>query len=157
MVRDAEYPETVVEVLDDQLFFNLDAIRAMQKFHQVGPWRGSLDERKDKFRRVNRALATAYDIAEPDFVFGRIDGSNSGASHYIPVFHRIVLLGKLSVVTYLHEFAHARGMDERAATRWSVNLFRRCFPRQFSRLIHRGHVLVRPEEAVAARTSKCAR
>jgi len=155
-VSDADYPETVVEVLDDNLRFNRAALQAVREFRKVGPWRGSLDERKDKFRRLNRALSAAYDITETDLKFGRVDGTISGASHYIPAFHRIVLVGRLSVVTFLHEFAHARGMGERRAARWSVNLFRRCFPRQFSRLIHRGHMLVRPEEAVADRIPKCA-
>lgn len=152
-----DYPETVAEVLDDELSFNSLALRALRDFHDAGPWRGEFSSRKNKFRRLNRALAAAYRIDEPDLGFVRIDGSSSGASHYIPVQHRIVLVGKLSVVTFFHEFAHARGMDERAATKWSVNVFRRCFPRQFSRLIHRGHVLVRPEEAAAARTPNWAR
>lgn len=154
-VSDGDYPETVVEVLDDNLRFNPAALRAVREFRGAGPWRGSVNERKDKFRRLNRALSLAYDIAEPRLVFGRIDGGNSGVSFYVPADHRIVLLGRLSVVTFLHEFAHARGMGERRATRWSLNLFRRCFPRQFARLIHRGHMLVRPEEAVAPRTTKC--
>jgi len=154
-VRDADYPETVVEVLDDHMRFNLVALKAVREFHEAEPWRGSLDERKDKFRRLNRALSSAYDITEPRLVFGRIDGSSSGASHYMPSLHRITLVGKLSVVTFLHEFGHARGMNERRTATWSLNLFRRWFPRQFARLIHRGHMLIRPDEAVADRTPKC--
>jgi hypothetical protein len=51
--------------------------------------------------------------------------------------------GRLSVVTYLHEFAHALGRDERGACRWSINLFRRVFPEQFARLAASGHTLRR--------------
>ena len=47
------------------------------------------------------------------------------------------------MLTYLHEFAHARGYDERGACRWSLNLFRRCFPRSFARCRPVGHTLVR--------------
>jgi hypothetical protein len=46
-------------------------------------------------------------------------------------------------VTFLHEFAHARGFDERQACRWSINLFRRCFPRSFASCRQVGHTLVR--------------
>ena len=48
---------------------------------------------------------------------------------------------RLSVVTYLHEFAHAMGRDERGACRWSLNLFRRVFPEQFARLRTDGHTV----------------
>ena len=61
---------------------------------------------------------------------------------YTPATHEIRLIGKLSVVTYLHEFAHARGADERQAVAWSVNLFARLFPRSFARLDQHGHTLV---------------
>jgi len=124
--------------------FKAPALRAVRRFAESNPWRGTMNERKQKFLTLNRALAEAYGIAEPDLRFGRIDGSSSGSSHYIPALHRIVLVGKLSVVTYLHEFAHARGMGERDACRWSINLFRRCFPRQYARLVGRGHMLIRP-------------
>ena len=75
IVRDTEYPETVVEILDDALHFNPAALQAVREFRETGPWRGSLGERKNKFRRLNRRLSSAYNIVEPDLIFGRIDGS----------------------------------------------------------------------------------
>ncbi len=137
-----DYPGTVLEVVDETMRFKASALRAVRRFAEAKPWRGSLDERMTKFSRLNRTLAVAYGIDEPDLRFGNLDGSNSGASHYTPALHRILLDGKLSVVTYLHEFAHARGMGERGACRWSVNLFRRVFPSQYGRLLHRGHTLI---------------
>ncbi len=138
------YPETVIEVLDEGARFNSAALRAVRRFAASNPWRGAMDERKEKFRDLNRSLAAAYGVPEPELRFDMIDGSSSEASHYIPALHQIVLVGKLSVVTYLHEFAHARGMGERSACRWSINLFRRVFPRQYARLVGRGHMLIRP-------------
>ena len=142
----ADYPATVVEVLDDQISFRPATLRAVHIFAKSNPWRGSLDQRKKKICKLNQSLAAACGIRIPELVFGRLDGSSSGRSYYEPGRHRIVLVGKLSVVTYLHEFAHARGMGEQGACRWSINLFRRCFPRQFSRLIQVGHTLVRPQD-----------
>ena len=147
----SDYPATVLEVVDRSMRFNVKALRAVRRFAESNPWRGSLDERKEKFRKLNRLLAEAYGIDEPALHFGQIDGSSSGGSHYIPMMHRIVLVGKLSVVTFLHEFAHARGKGERGACRWSINIFRRCFPRQYARLVGRGHMLIRP--ATIARTN----
>ena len=98
------YPATVMEVIDDDMRFRTAALQAVQQFSESAPWSGSLVERKDKFRKLNRVLADAYGIEAPDLQFGRIDGSNSGSSYYIPAQHRIVLVGKLSVVTFLHEY-----------------------------------------------------
>ena len=139
------YPETVAEVLDDNLTFKPETLRVVGEFKASRPWSGSLEERKAKFRRLNHELAVIYGIPEPELAFGRIDGSSSGSSCYRPAAHSIVMTGKLSVVTFLHEFCHARGMGERAACRWSLNLFRRAFPEQWGRLVHRGHMLVRPD------------
>lgn len=138
----SEYPETVNEVLAD-VRFKPAALRAVRAFAACGPWKGSLSARKKKFRRLYHELTVAYAIPEPELIFGRLDGSCSDSSCYVPALHRVTLKGRLSVVTALHEFGHARGMGERAACQWSINLFRRCFPEQFSKLEHVGHTLVR--------------
>jgi hypothetical protein len=137
------YPSTVREVLDRGLTFRPAARRAVRRFARSRPWQGTPAERKAKFRRLNRGLAHAYGIAAPALQFGDLDGGPSGYSAYSPLSHTIVLRGRLSVVTFLHEFAHARGFDERHACRWSLNLFRRCFPRSFGRCRQVGHLLVR--------------
>ena len=145
MVRDA-YPATVLEVLDDEIIYPDELLCVMRIFAASKPWSGSIETRKRKFSDTNRLMAVACRIEMPTLVFGSLNGGSSGASHYIPQDHRIVIVGKLSVVTFLHEFAHALGMDEQDACRWSINLFRKCFPRQYSRLIHVGHTLVRPQD-----------
>jgi hypothetical protein len=138
------YPATVQEVLDPALKFKPAALRAVRAFAQSKPWSGSLAERKDKFHKVNAELAAAYGIAEPRLVVQGVEiNAHSGRSNYQPATHTITLVGKLSVLTYLHEFAHARGYDERQACRWSINLFRRSFPRTFVRCRMVGHTLVR--------------
>jgi hypothetical protein len=138
------YPATVAEVLDPAIRFKPAALRAVRAFARSKPWRGTVARRKGKFRRLNRQLAAAYGIVRPRLVFVGVEaGAPSGASNYQPLSHTITLAGKLSVLTYLHVFAHARGADERQACRWSLNLFRRCFPRSFARCRPVGHTLVR--------------
>jgi hypothetical protein len=140
----ANYPATVQEVLDPAMRFKLAALRAVRVFARRKPWRGTVARRKAKFARLNRDLAAAYGLAEPRLAFRGVEANApSGASHYRPATHTITLAGRLSVLTYLHEFAHARGGDERRACRWSLNLFRRCFPRRFARCRAVGHTLVR--------------
>jgi len=126
--------------------FRPAALRAVRAFARSRPWQGTVEERKEKFSKLNRDLAEGYGIPVPDLAFGTLDGGGSGNSHYTPALHRIDLVGKLSVVTYLHEFAHSRGMRERAACAWSINLFRRIWPERYAKLVHVGHTLVRREQ-----------
>ena len=141
-----DYPACVVEVLDEGMSYPEVVLHAIQRFAETAPWTGSLAERKDKFKMLNHDLSEACGVPEPDLAFRRLDGSTSTASHYIASMHRIVMTGKLSVVSYMHEFGHAMRMGERDACRWSINLFRRCFPRQYGHLVHVGHMLIRPAD-----------
>jgi hypothetical protein len=144
MVRN--YPETVVEVLDDEITYPDELLCVMRIFAASKPWSGSIEARKRKFTDANRMMAEACGSEVPTLAFGVLNGGSSGSSYYSPGEHLITMTGKLSVVTFLHEFAHALSMDEQDACRWSINLFRRCFPRQYSRLVHVGHTLIRPQD-----------
>ena len=95
----SDYPETVIEVLDAEMRFRPATLRAVRAFALSKPWGGSLSERKEKFLRLNHDLASSCDIPEPDLRFGRIDGTSSSGSYYRPSAHRIVMTGRLSVVT----------------------------------------------------------
>lgn len=90
-------------------------------------------------------LADAYGLPRPILKMRNIttDG-DSGSSSYQPATNTITMRGKLSIITLLHEFAHARGYDERKAVAWSVSLFARVYPKQYARLIHEGHTLRLP-------------
>jgi hypothetical protein len=128
------YPATVAEVLSDTRTYRPDALRALRAFRSTKPWRGTAAERRAKFRRLHRELCGVYGVRP------RLTFSAREVACYVPVQDRINL-PRLSVVTYLHEFAHTRGADERQACRWSINLFRRVFPRSFARCRQVGHML----------------
>jgi hypothetical protein len=145
-MSEPDYPACVVEVLDQRMLYPEQVLHAVQRFAETKPWHGCLDDRKDKFKQLNADLAEAYHVEEPELAFGRLDGGSSCASHYIRTSHRIVMVGKLSVLTFLHEFGHAMTWGERDACRWSINLFRRCFPTQYGHLVHVGHLLIRPTD-----------
>jgi hypothetical protein len=129
------YPRTVAEVLDDSMTFKPGTLRAVRALRRAKAWRGSTDQRLAKLRHCLVDLAAAYSVRSPALVVGAIDC-------YVPAFNMIQLTGGLSVTTFLHEFAHVRGFDERQACRWSINLFRRVFPRSYARCRHVGHLLV---------------
>jgi hypothetical protein len=136
----ADYPATLAEVLDPPVRFRPAVIEAVNGFARSKPYRGEMDEPKEKFRTLHDDLCRIYGN-QTRLIFGIIDGSDSGSSHYCRFSDEIVLCGKLSVVTALQEFAHALGKDEREAARWSANLFRECFPRSFARCRTQGHML----------------
>jgi len=141
-----EYPKTVDEVLDDKIKFRRGVLPAMKTFAKSKPWRGTLDERVANLDTLLTKLSVIYGIAKPTLVTDGLsnDAQDSSASFYFPVFNEIHLRGKLSVVTTLHEFGHALGKGERKACRWSINLFRRVFPKQFARCGHDGHLVRAP-------------
>ena len=140
------YPATVAECIDENLRYKRGTLRAVRAFARSRPWRGTFDERCEKFRTLHRELCRLYGIDVGLSVAIHHEqgaGAASGGSYYMPLRREIVLRGRLSVVTYLHEFAHALDKDERGACRWSLNLFKRYFPRSFARCRHEGHVLIR--------------
>jgi hypothetical protein len=141
--RTNNYPATVNEVLDPAMRFKPAALRAVRRFARSRPWRGTIGERKVKFQRLNEELADAYGLPRPRLTFFQVEDGLYCNGSYHRHSHTITLYGKLSVVTYLHEFGHARGYGERQACRFSINLFRRCFPRSFARCRAVGHTLVR--------------
>jgi hypothetical protein len=120
--------------------FRPGVLAAVRRFKAGKPYRGSLDERKLKFSTLHQDLCCIFS-KQTTLNFGVIDDSPSDASSYCPGTDTITLKGKLSIVTYLHEFAHALGRDERGACKWSVNLFKRTFPVLFSRCAQDGHTL----------------
>ena len=136
----SDYPKTVAEILDAGRTYRPAVLRAMKAFRRGKPWRGTLREQLWKLQEAANALAKAYGIAPP-VVFP----SWNYPAHYDRLTNFIVLQPNLSVVTFLHEFAHAAfGRSERQAVGWSVNLFRRIFPRSYARLRHEGHMLFKP-------------
>ena len=126
------YPDSIDEVLDPPVRFRRQTVTAVTQFARMRPWRGTLEQRMEKFRMLHVELCAVYGKTTV-VTFRTMDGGCSGSSHYDPRGGEMVLTGRLSVVTFLHEFAHALGRDERGACRWSLNLFRRCFPRSFAR------------------------
>jgi hypothetical protein len=142
-----EYPATVQEILDDKMKFRSKVLKAVRRFARSHPWQGSHPERRAKFEQLLDDLSALYGIARPRLVTDGLDGGDSSRSCYIRAFHTIILRGKLSILTLLHEIGHALGKDEYQATKWSVNLFRVAFPRSFARCRFESHLVRAPLNA----------
>jgi hypothetical protein len=139
----AGYPASVAEVIDADRKYKPEVLDALREFRRSKPWRGTVEARKEKLRQLNDKLNAIYRrntvllFAVPDPELAR------GNGWYSRTGDTICLEGKLSVVTFLHEYAHALfGPSEQAACSWSVNLYRRIFPRSAARMSSEGHLIV---------------
>lgn len=131
-----EYP-TPEQILQP-MTFKPATLRAVRELRREHPWRARGEERLEMYRRCAAKLSEAYGIEPPRIVAGRVSGYNRES--------RTIRLEstKLSVLSFLHEFAHCvYGSSELIACRWSVNLFKKVWPRSFERCHFEGHLLVR--------------
>lgn len=75
---------------------------------------------------------------------------DAGSCYFQPGTNTIGINKSLSILSSLHELAHFLfGSSELKACRWSVWLFKKTFPKAFSQLEWRGHMLVRPTCSVS--------
>ncbi len=69
---------------------------------------------------------------------------------YNPTLNRITINNSLSILSSLHELSHHLfGASELKACRWSIHLFKKSFPKAFSMLEWRGHMLVKQSCSVS--------
>lgn len=113
-------------------------IEILKEFSEANPWRGKIEERKEKFRVAFRKMQDLYGINRCRLRFrvrNRISQwGPSGWSSYDHLNRVITLRGRLSVITFLHEFGHALGKGEKGAVKFSLNLFEKVFPEQWEKL-----------------------
>lgn len=129
------------------MLYKSEVFGALREFKRLRPWSGSVAERKAKFERLHRRLCEIYRkeirlrFRVPDEI-GRWGFSGDSDCNYST--NTITLRGRLSVVTFLHEWGHALGLHEQErAQAYAVELFRSVFPRQFAKLRLDGYCLVR--------------
>ena len=143
----SQYPQSIAELIDQNRRYKPDVLRAAKALARSKPWRNATAaEKEQKYRAANKALAAAYGIPEPTLVFQTDEAQDSGASCYIPSTNTIILRGRMSVVSFLHEWGHRLGKDEKRACSWSINLFRRCFPKSWAHVKFDRHMVRRGTE-----------
>ena len=135
-----QYPQSLEAALGCPFKYPPATLRAVKAFARSKPWRGTFEERQAKFRQLHADLCRVYGLTLTLKIIG--DGTgDSGGSYYSRGGNVIVLAGRLSVITFLHEWGHAvKGGSEFEACRWSLRLFQRCFPKSWGRLRFEGHV-----------------
>jgi hypothetical protein len=133
---------SVADVLDDGATFEPAALAAVRGLARGKTWQGTDAERLAKFNECAAALAAAYRFQA--WTVALADAAHPAS---IDEEHHVLTVDRLSVVTFLNFMGHARGHDAVGALRWSINIFRRCFPRSFARMRQVGPYLITPERA----------
>ncbi len=127
---------TVANLVNPRKHFRPEVVAAVKAYRSTKPWQGTSKERKAKMLDFHAAMCAAYGL-EIDLRFvGSFSGEcemGDGAFMTVAGRKRIVLVRRISVVTYLHCFTRARGAGRREAFVWSLSLFARFFKLSFSR------------------------
>lgn len=144
--RKNPYPKSVEECLDENIVYKPATFAAMEKFKKSHPWRGTQAEMQFKLRVLNQELSEIYEIQTPQLVF--VDKFPVGACCFPTSKPAVIMMeperdGRYSIVCFLHEYGHALGKDEKETCKWSINLFKKVFPKSYEKLDHVGHLLVK--------------
>jgi hypothetical protein len=134
---------TVEQLINDRKQYSEAVLEAVKEFARSKPYRGTNEERQAKYEALHVKLCAAYGI-EITLQFVSIVNAPLGGFTFDDQTNVLTLTGKLSVVNYLHAFTAARGCGKRERFAWSLNLFKRCFPRSFERAEKVGPCLVQP-------------
>lgn len=144
------YPETPI-VFGADVKFKLGVIASIKRFKKKKTHNKTAAQRLQAMREMAADLSAVYNVDEAKVAavcMVHDETADSRGSFYHRKTKTIVMVEKLSIITFLHEFAHHLGKDERGATRWSLTLFKRIWPDQFERLVPEGHTMVVPQGEV---------
>jgi len=114
------------------------SISVLQEFKKKNPWKGRIPVRKEKFLWLNNKLNKIHsrNIRLKFRVPSKLNKWHaSGYSNVNWNSQTIILRGRLSVITFLHEWGHILlGYSERHAQCFATKLFRKIFPKKWKKL-----------------------
>ena len=113
-----------------------EMIDAVKKFKATGPWTGTLEERRTKFKNLHSMLSHILGLkASLDLNYTTIDEARSrrflirDKDGHITT---MLMAGKLSVVTYLNGIGILTGHDY--FSQWGLKLFEEVFPEDYAQV-----------------------
>lgn len=130
------------EFVPDTPFYNENVITLVKNWKRsyLRHYRTS-DNNQDRFLFVMNLLYALNEF----YGGGRLQVhyfAHAGIPFYSPLDKTIVLAPPISIISALHELGHHLfGEEELKACRFSVWLFKACFPKSFAKLKWEGHML----------------
>jgi len=120
-------------------------------FKNSNPWQGNVEERGKKFQKCFEDLKKVYNKPKLKLIISvdsKISNWHTSAASYFDIRRKVIVLnGRLSVITFLHEFAHAlNGHSEEKAREWSVDIFKEVFPDKFEKLNHNYNMYIKEKK-----------
>ena len=141
----SQYP-TPKEIMESPVDFRKDTINAVLEWKKEffdGTWKT-----KNTETRLSFLETLVYKLNSVYKINPSVDTYNSHYA-YDPTRNIIRFDNRhASIISTLHEFRHAlNGPDERSACRWSIHLFKTCFPEHFEKLMFKpgSHLLIKKE------------
>lgn len=122
----------------------------LRELKKSGAWRGTVDERKQKFIDTHSKLNALYgkniklEFIDISAQWDNVSGA-SGNSAYIPPLNTLFMVRKLSVVTFIQMWLRALGIDPCTASEHSERLFKELFPLSASKLVNVNGILIKVE------------
>ena len=127
VAEDIPFPEAVVVALQ--------AFKRNHKTNSPLPFEQATAARFAAMQALANVICAAYERDPVTLRMRNISpGGESAASHYNSEEEYVLLTGKLSVITFLHEMAHVLQYDEEQARKWSLTLFKKVYPIAFEKL-----------------------
>jgi len=134
------------DMINPRQRFNAATVAAAKALARSKPWQGDFDKRWADLTACFNAMATAYGLEGWTLVHEGSRSGLSGSSRIDPDRRRVVLTGRLSVVSMFWGLSLARREPSpRAgfeALRWAVTLFAKRFPMSFERCELVGGLLI---------------
>ena len=149
-----QYPEKPFTIPVEKIPRWKEVVEALKQFREMNPWRGSDEERFTKFTWLHDRLNQIYGLNVKFISLVKKPYRSSEDSVYDPLTNTIVLVGRWSVITFLHEWGHVLDHSskwhyklplhgEHWAVAFSTTLFKHVFPDKYAKLKKTGHMLVR--------------
>jgi hypothetical protein len=144
------YPAT--PVTDDSIIYPDDVIDSLKFFKKY--CRSKLQTPAQRLESMQNLIAVfnnTYAMPSVTVVHTNPEVNTSTASNANVHTRTITMIGKLSIITLLHEFAHILNPQggEDYAVKWSLTLFKKVYPLAFENLVPQGHLLVEAVPAAA--------
>ena len=121
-------------MIDDDFRLTMAEREALEHMKARKPFKVSNEEFLDIVQELYINLADAQNHNAPAVFHDGLWEHPKNSSYYTP--HIVVLTGKKSLITVLHEYTHSLGFGEVAATWWSTNVFKLLYPKSFDKLKH---------------------
>jgi hypothetical protein len=134
-----DYPSK--PIVDETLHFMPEVVDAVNEFKRTSPYSRGDDNRWNGLCRLLFRLNSHYKTVV-SLAYIEDDKKTSLRSRFIIDRNIIVMVGKLSLITFLHEYFHALGLNEHYAVKYSVSLFKKCFPEAYEKLYSYQHCLI---------------